>query len=402
MKKENNDEYIRSATSYYKIVEKPLSSGDTVSILVPWNKSTIMSDHSDKFLKDIPCYDGFCCIPSHLEYKLEVGTFYNQYQELEYQPMQGECETILAFLKHIFQEQYELGLDFIKILYEKPLQVLPILCLVSTERGTGKTTFLNLLKLIFGKNMTLNTNDDFRSQFNSDWANKLIIAVDEVLLDKREDSERIKNLSTARQFKAEAKGKDRQEIEFFGKFILCSNNETSFIHIDKEEIRYWVIKVDPFKNELHYSSDMFLEKLKSEIPAFLAFIISRSFYTANKTRMWFTPDELKTEALLKLKANNKTLLEKEMIDVLRMIIEDKNLEEVRFQLLDLCSSLSNLNRKNYSTTIVREILTNRWKLEYKNTSYMKYLVYFDGTITSEQYNGRCYTMTKKILEEIYC
>ena len=56
--------------------------------------------------------------------------------------------------------------------------------------------------------MTINNNEDFRSRFNSDWASKLIIAVDEVLLDKREDSERLKNLSTAKSYKTEAKGKD--------------------------------------------------------------------------------------------------------------------------------------------------------------------------------------------------
>ena len=65
MKKENNDEYIRSATSYYKIVEKPLSSGDTISILIPWNKDTIVSDLGKDFLGNISRYDGFWCIPSH-------------------------------------------------------------------------------------------------------------------------------------------------------------------------------------------------------------------------------------------------------------------------------------------------------------------------------------------------
>ena len=33
------------------------------------------------------------------------------------------------------------------------------------------------------------------SQFNSDWAGKLLIMVDEVLLNRREDSERLKNPS---------------------------------------------------------------------------------------------------------------------------------------------------------------------------------------------------------------
>ena len=46
--------------------------------------------------------------------------------------------------------------------------------------------------------------------------NTLIIAADEVLLDRREDSEKIRNLSIARNSKVEAKGKDRKGIEFFG------------------------------------------------------------------------------------------------------------------------------------------------------------------------------------------
>ena len=77
---------------------------------------------------------------------------------------------------------------------------------------------------MFENNVTFNTNEDFRSQFNSDWAGKLLIVVDEVLLNRREDSERLKNLSTTFTYKMEAKGKDRTEVAFFAKFVLCSNN----------------------------------------------------------------------------------------------------------------------------------------------------------------------------------
>ena len=55
-----------------------------------------------------------------------------------------------------------------------------------------------------------------------------------------EDTEKIKNLSTAGDYKIEAKGKDRREIEFFAKFVLCSNNERNPIIIPKEEVRFWV------------------------------------------------------------------------------------------------------------------------------------------------------------------
>lgn len=399
----NKNPYIRIGTSYYKIVRKPLASKkDTIEILSLWNKETIISDHGKEYLAQILHYDGFCCIPSHLNYQLEVSTFYNQYHELECRPQKGNCNSILVFLKHIFGNQYEIGLDYIKILYENPLQILPILCLVSTERGTGKTTFLNFLKLIFGKNMTLNTNDDFRSQFNSDWANKLIIAVDEVLLDKREDSERIKNLSTARQFKAEAKGKDRQEIEFFGKFILCSNNEVGFIYIDKEETRYWVIKIPAITNKTGCTSDEYFNILKSEIPSFLDFIINRPFYTENRTRMWFTPKDLETEALIKLKNSNKSTLEKEMIDVITMILENENIGVLKFQVQDLIFSIRNLNSKNYTTHKVKEILASSWRLAATNSSYTRYVICSDGSIINNPHKGRYYEITQSKIDEINC
>lgn len=394
--------YVRIGTTFFKKVKKPLASADVVEILIQWNKETISSDHGKDYLAQIDCYDGFCSIPSHTDYKPSVGTFYNQYHELEYKPKKGKCENILLFLKHIFQEQYELGLDYCKILYEKPLQILPILCIVSEERGTGKTTFLNFMKCVFGKNMTLNTNDDFRSQFNSDWANMLLIAVDEVLLDKREDSERIKNLSTARQFKAEAKGKDRQEIEFFGKFILCSNNETSFIYLDEHEIRYWVIKVPTIKTSNKSTPIDFIDVLKSEIPAFLDYLLTRSFSTKNNSRMWFTPEQITTEALVKLKKNNKSILEKEIIETLTMIIEDEELECVKFQIQDIIASIRNLNAKNYSTHKVREIVSQKWKLSHRNSSYTRYIILPDGSITNNPHKGRYYELTLAQLEAISC
>ena len=85
--------------------------------------------------------------------------------------------------------------------------------------------------------------------------------VDEVLLNRREDSERLKNLSTTLSYKVEAKGKDRDEIGFFAKFVLGSNNEHLPVIIDAGETRYWVRKIVPL-----WSDDTdFLQKLKAEM-----------------------------------------------------------------------------------------------------------------------------------------
>ena len=287
-----NEKYIRVATTLYKIVRKPLQSGDFMEIRVAWNFDTLRQDHSKDFIAKIKKYDGFCCVPSHTDYQPTIGTFLNDYQPIEVVPAAGSFAKIECFLRHIFHEQYEMGLDYFQLLYTQPLQRLPILLLVSKERNTGKTTFLNFLKAIFGANMTFNTNEDFRSQFNSDWATKLIVAVDEVLLDRKEDSERIKNLSTARSYKAEAKGKDRNEVEFFAKFVLCSNNELNPIHVEQGETRYWVRKIPMLTKD----NPEILGEMKKELPTFVQFLLHRQLSTHKESRMWFRHDLLYTYA----------------------------------------------------------------------------------------------------------
>lgn len=249
------EKYIRVGTTLYKTVRQPLLSGDFIEKRIPWNYETLHQDYGKDFLATIPKHDGFCTVPNHVEHKDVVGTFLNLYEPINYEPQKGKCELTFSFLKHIFEEQYELGLDYLQLLYMYPTQKLPILLLVSKQRNTDKSTFLNYLKGLFQANMTFNTNEDFRSQFNADWAGKLIIAVDEVLLNRREDSERLKNLSTTLSYKIEAKGKDRNEIPFFGKFILCSNNEDTPVIIDMGENRYWVRKIAPLKLDDPFTAD---------------------------------------------------------------------------------------------------------------------------------------------------
>lgn len=308
-------DYVRIGTTYYKKVRKPLASGDTAEFLLPWSTECIKQDHGKGFLSSVPRFDGFCLVPNHLHYKREVENFYNRYHPFLHKPIPGYPTQILVFLNHVFGEQLDTGLDYLKILLMYPMQILPILCLVSTERNTGKTTFLNFLKAIFGDNMTINSNEDFRSNFNAEWAHKLIIGVDETFLDRKEDSERIKNLSTSKYYKIEAKGQDRQEIEFFGKFVLCSNNEDNFIMIDPGEIRYWIRRLPPLRQD----NKNLLEELKQEISFFIHYLIQRPFTTQPTTRMWFRADQLATPALKRVKRYNRNKLEVEMAQLLLSI-----------------------------------------------------------------------------------
>ena len=390
------DKYIRVATTLYKIVQKPLQSGDFIEMRIPWNYDTIKQDHSKDFLSNIAKYDGFCCVPNHSNYKRTIGTFLNDYEPIEVQPLQGEFPKITEFLHHIFGNQYEMGLDYLQLLHSQPLQRLPILMLVSKERNTGKTTFLNLLKAIFGGNMTFNTNEDFRSQFNSDWATKLIVAVDEVLLDRREDSERIKNLSTARSYKAEAKGKDRNEVEFFAKFVLCSNNEMNPIYIEQGETRYWVRRVPTINGD---NPDLLCE-MKKELPALLWFLTYRKLTTAKESRMWFRHDLMITDALSKIINHNRNKAENEMLQIVSEIMEYKKVGELQFCIVDIVSMLETRGQR-VEHTYVRRILQNNWSLTPSEPQhYASYRLQYDGTIDETPRIGRCYTITKQQLDEI--
>ena len=393
------EEYMRVGTTLYKVVNQPCANGGYEKKRVVWNNSTLRQDYGKNYLATVPKYDGFCIVPNHLNYQKEIEGFLNLYEPIEHKPQQGEFSHIQSLMRHIFGEQYELGMDYMQLLYLQPTQKLPIVLLVSEERNTGKSTFLNFLKAVFENNVTFNTNEDFRSQFNSDWAGKLLIVVDEVLLNRREDSERLKNLSTTFTYKVEAKGKDRTEIAFFAKFVLCSNNEYLPILIDAGETRYWVRKIMPLQSD----DTNFLQKLKAEIPAFLYFLTQRELSTTQESRMWFNPRLTHTAALQKIIRSNRNRLEIEMTELLLDIMSNMNVESVSFCLNDLVTLLlySQVKVEKYQ---VRKVVQEVWKLTsaHNSLSYTAYefAPHRECHYEPKRKTGRFYTVTKEQLTTI--
>ena len=388
--------YIRVGTCYYKLVHVPTIAGHFNKIIVPWTLETIRQDHGRSFIGTIKKYDGFTCIPSHVHFEQECYGFYNTYAPLPHKLEKGDFPYTLELLHHIFGEQLNIGIDYLQLLFEKPIQILPILCLVSKERSTGKTTFLKWLKMVFDNNLTYLTNDSFSSQFNVDWANKLLICIDEVLFNKEELTERIKYLSTTNFNKLEAKGKDKREVEFFGKFILCSNNEDNFIKIDNNETRFWVLKIPSLKKE----ETRFLEYLESEIAAFLYHLQHRELISPNKTRMWFSPSQIKTIALENLMQNNRNRVEKELSSIILSAMETLELEEIRLCPLDALQLLSRTRIKT-DLTQLRHIIKKDWKLVNQENSmtYRKLMIWQDGGMGLTDAKGRYYSINKDFLME---
>ena len=390
--------YLRIGTTYFKKSLYPLPSGDFIEILVIWSAELIRQDHGKNVLSEIERFDGFICIPENRPefFKKRVQDYYNTYHQISKSPLEGKIINTLEFLSHIFGEQLELGLDYLQLIYLKPTQILPILCLVSKERSTGKSTFLKWLKEIFEYNLTFLTNSDFTSNFNSDWSSKLLICIDEVLFKTDELTERIKYLSTTNTHKTEAKGKDKKEASFFGKFILCSNNETSFIKIDADEIRFWIIKVNRYKKE----DVNFLKKLTDEIPAFLHFLTTRKLSTENQSRMWFPPEQIKTAALQKLVRYNSSKIENELANVLLNTMESLDTELLEFCFSDLLNILNKFRIK-YDAAEIKKIIRENWQLVPASNSnkYQKITLTMDLDFYQNQSKGRHYSVSRNFLSE---
>ena len=197
----------------------------------------------------------------------------------------------------------------------------------------------------------------------------------------------------------EAKGKDRDEIGFFAKFVLCSNNEHLPVIIDAGETRYWVRKIVPLQSD---DTD-FLQKLKAEIPAFLHFLQHRQLSTEKESRMWFNPKLLETEALRKIIRSNRNHLEIEMAELLLDIMASVGVGSVSFCLNDIIPLLV-CSQVKVEKSQVRKVVQECWKLAPASNS-LSYTTYQYDYNRECRYSpvrriGRYYTVSKAQLETL--
>ena len=195
----------------------------------------------------------------------------------------------------------------------------------------------------------------------------------------------------------EAKGKDRDEIGFFAKFVLCSNNEHLPVIIDAGETCYWVRKIVPLQSD---DTD-FLQKLKAEIPAFLHFLAGRKLSTEKESRMWFNPKRLETDALRKIIRSNRNRLEIEMAELLLDIMASVGGSSVSFCLNDVFLLLV-CSQVKMEKSQVRKMVQKCWKLAPASNS-LSYTTYQYDYNRECRYSpvkriGRYYTVSKSQFE----
>jgi hypothetical protein len=392
-------QFIRVGDDYYERVQKPDGNLNLKPTLANRKKSTITDDYKKRapnILEMIPKFKGFCNVPSHTAYKEFISTpngdWYNLYLPIPHIPAPGEITQSLTFARHIFGDQLEIGLDYLQLLYLKPTQVLPILCLVSQENNTGKSTFLNWLKLLFGDNITTCGSQEFESQYNDDYITKSVVVIEEALIDKDKFKERIKAMSTAKTWKVNAKWASRVEVNIYLKFILLSNNEDNFVRIDSEDIRFWVRKVPVIVAENVYM----MADLDAEAPAFLHFLRNRTMrYPEAISRMWFPKAALETEALKKVVEASKSTIEKGIDSILTELFMESREAELKMTAKVLFQKLQAEGYKSFQKNYLEDVLKKKYQLlpgrslhyEYYEWKYMQ----DELTLVPVKDKGRYYT-----------
>lgn len=320
VKHEDAEKFMRIGPDWVKVISKLNKHGEVEEELVSWKISEIQRDYAKKFpdfIETIIRYDDFCNEPNWTAtYQQSIHGCYNVCRPLKWVPKQGSIANTVQFLKHLFGgngqiildgeghyesehaqlgDQFTVALDWLTILLKHPKQMLPVPCLVSPENGTGKSTFLKWLQMIFGDNMAILGNAQFQMKFNGHYATKYIISIDEGFLevDKKAEKERLKQLVTADSIYLEHKGMNVRKIAFYAKLIICSNDADRVMKIEEGESRWFVVRVPVIPKE---KKDPDLElKMKSEAEAFLHFLMNRQIFHPREDRLWFQPDYFITD-----------------------------------------------------------------------------------------------------------
>lgn len=375
--------YYQAGDDHYKITRTFDSAGRPRLTRIKLQRQTIVRQKGEAFVSKIPYYDAQVVVPSHTHYKRDIGTCINLYHKLEIKPRKGSIKAWEKLIKHIAGDQAELLWDYIQLLYLYPLQVLPVLCLVSPENGTGKSTFANGLSYLLEANVGFYTQDDLNSQFNT-WLLSLV-AVFEEISDTVRSLNKIKAMSTAKQATVNAKYQQPIQVEPFVKIIILSNNDETFIRATENDIRYWVIKVAPLpEDDLDPDFD---EKLRAEAPAVLDFLLRRKLSTTKQSRMWFAPELIRTQALAKVVEESRSDIRKD----LEAIIEEK---------------LDDVGAFYATPSDILRLLANKYRLnevsgELKRMGYQKMpQMRFTDVFGDQNRNGQPYYFSRQTIEPL--
>lgn len=292
--------------------------------------------------------------------------------------------------EHVFGDQKEMAIDWVQIAYLNPAQKLPVIVLNSQKEGTGKGSFSRLMRAIFEHNYAKITMQAYQSEFNSPYASKSIIHIEEGSMDKG-SLDKLKMEVTSDVITLRRMRSDGVEIPFFGKYIIESN-DADCLKINDDSNRFWFRVLKPFVSYDH----LFDEKIKKEMPAFVDYIIKRKLSNSKKeSRFWFNYDKYKAETFKMFVNHSRDPYMQEFIERMYDILCNRGKEiTISGTPTRLKDTVYPEIRDKLSSQKIKKFFVSEMKLEQKNGSHTLYSDDQHGIL-----HGRYFTINKNELEQ---
>lgn len=232
-----------------------------------YNKAKFWLKHQDR--RQYP--NGIAFDPTSTEH---TKGRYNIWKGFSLKPVKGNCQL---FKNHILEvicsgnkEYYRYVFSWIAHLVQKPHELLPGLVLMG-EQGTGKNSFVDAIGIIFGSHyLPLDNIDQFLGNFNFHLKNAVLIHGNEAVWGgNKKELGKLKAMVTEKFCVIEGKGKDQISMRNF-KHLILSSNEDWPVHLDRDDRRFFVLKVsNKHKQNRPYFKDLHKELKNGGLEALL-------------------------------------------------------------------------------------------------------------------------------------
>lgn len=430
--------YMCVDDTFYKVTAKIVRGLDKKEYYLDFKsvnkdnlKDVIGKGGTESILKNFN-YDYADPIPFNLRSEFEFvidGVIWNSYNypiwdEIDVKDeksLEDLCPMTMKLHRQIYGEKYlKTALDYFTVEFMNPMQPLPIQVLFSPENETGKSTYINHRKWIYGNNAAVIDSGTFDDKFNGLVVAKNFVGIDEGKLKDEAAYEKIKTRVTSPTMPHRAMRKTAVEVTNFAKYFLTTNRY-DFAKLDAHDRRFWVTKVEPMKDSDYV--DGFDGKLIKEIPYFLGFTkvrwrermnpkmkgLMRMDTPIKEKRLWFHHNKYKTNIFDKVVRSGRTFAAKTILDVFIEWFDRLN-DFARGEpgysdvVLDIYANIAQIkdglfkNDFELKTTTIRNAMEREFGLSVvmsadgetpKNQSYLNYIECYDS------YN-KIYTKPKQI------
>lgn len=424
-KYEDIESFKRVGVNYFKwVVVTNAKTKKPELTFEKWSPEIIKQDYCKRwknFLDEIPAYDTFCVRPSFTNLKQShidtdpisgmCSHNYNLVKPLTYKPTPGEFPTIKMFIQHIFgteKSSWEnqtpgdpltMIIDCLRIKFQHPTHLLPVICLLSKEQETGKSTFFDFMGDLFGSNAVTITKEHLESQFNTTYADRLVICAEEIKLTPKETDlkNKLKHLATAPKIFYNPKGVAQREIEYYGWLMMSSNHENDFMQLETDDKRFWITALKTIKEK----DPNLRSKMVAEIPAFAHYCLNTHIVHKEESRIWLAHQYLQNEHRSRVLHHTRSALEKAITDAisnvfLTYLITEETIKagipDIHFKcdMVTLIDMVNNHSRYKHDGTQIKDWLRDNKGIKPGNVGRYRIPTGYsdDGEIQYRNGNGR--------------